>query len=81
MLGTFIYTVAKWMGDQVDVVEKFYGYLAPYGRDQEGGVTGQGFLLQRSTSLSIKSPIFRGPSARRRSASWCPKSSRSGCSC
>jgi hypothetical protein len=29
MLGTFICTVAKWMGDRVDVVEKSYGYLAP----------------------------------------------------
>jgi hypothetical protein len=26
---TFIYTVAKWLGDRVDVVEKSYGYLAP----------------------------------------------------
>jgi integrase len=27
--GVSIYTVAKWMGDRVDVVEKSYGYLAP----------------------------------------------------
>jgi hypothetical protein len=27
--GVAIYTVAKWMGDRVDVVEKSYGYLAP----------------------------------------------------
>jgi integrase len=27
--GVSIYTVAKWLGDRVDVVEKSYGYLAP----------------------------------------------------
>jgi integrase len=27
--GVPIYTVAKWLGDRVDVVEKSYGYLAP----------------------------------------------------
>jgi integrase len=27
--GVSISTVAKWMGDRVDVVEKSYGYMAP----------------------------------------------------
>ena len=38
--GVSIYTVAKWLGDRVDVVEKSYGYLgAERWRDQQGGVT------------------------------------------
>jgi integrase len=27
--GVSIYTVAKWLGDRVDVIENHYGYLAP----------------------------------------------------
>jgi integrase len=27
--GVSIYTVSKWLGDRVDVVERHYGYLAP----------------------------------------------------
>lgn len=29
--GESIYTVAKWLGDRVDVVEKGYGHSAPSG--------------------------------------------------
>ena len=58
------------LGDRVDVVENLLRLPgAEYPRDQQGGVTSHGFSLQWSTSLSINSPIFRGPSANARSFS------------